>query len=362
MAVIRKRKYKNDWNYVIDFVYRGRRHTKSTGTKDRKLALEILGEVQAQISRGTFSIEKSKKKDIRLVGFITEFLKYSEGHKSQSTISLERMYFHRVAGKLGNVPLRNIDRHLIDTWRAQFSKEVSPSTFNIVLRSLHAAFNVAKVWGYVDSNPFKDIEQLKVQERRLYLFDRELEAIFRLIDEDIAKAEGPGGRPNVITFRKSFRLYVEFLLNTGLRREEALNLRHENIDLIHNVIYVEKTKTRQMRAIPLNGRSRRIIEVLGETLFSKLNKHDVTNKFRFYLKQAGLKGFKLHSLRHTFATRLLALGVDIYTISRLLGHTDIKTSMIYAKTNVESLRSVVEKLNTSCYAIVTWDGKKENGQ
>jgi integrase len=173
---------------------------------------------------------------------------------------------------------------------------------------------------------------------------------------------GPGHRENVIRFRKTFKLYVEFLLNTGLRREEALKLRLEHVDLSQNVIFVEKTKTGQMRVIPLNRRAKEILIELGENLFSKLNKHDVTNKFRHYLEQAGLEGFKLHSLRHTFATRLLSMGVDLYTISRLLGHTDMKTSMIYAKTNVETLRGVVEKLGDCGYTMVTRRLLNEKGQ
>jgi integrase/recombinase XerD len=58
-----------------------------------------------------------------------------------------------------------------------------------------------------------------------------------------------------------------------------------------------------------------------------------------------LDGIKLHSLRHTFATRLIELGVDILTIARLLGHADIKTTMIYAKAELGALRSAVKKLD-----------------
>ena len=110
-------------------------------------------------------------------------------------------------------------------------------------------------------------------------------------------------------------------------------------------MYIEMTKTKQMRTVPMNKRVQEIVREIGDEMFSKLNPHDVPNKFRQYLEGAGLTGFKLHSLRHTFSCRLLALGVDLYTISRLLGHTDIKTSMIYAKANVVMLKSAVEKLD-----------------
>jgi len=186
---------------------------------------------------------------------------------------------------------------------------------------------------------------LKIEEARLYFTKDEVNSIFSMIDKDIKAYEsGKGQRDNVINFRKRFRLFVEFLLNTGLRRGEALKLRKENIDLHSSVIYIEKTKTSILRAVPLNQRAKEILGQLGDDLFAELNEHDVTNKFTYYVKEAGLSGFTLHSLRHTFATRLVSHGVDIYTISRLLGHTDIKTTMIYAKVNIDSMKSAVDKL------------------
>jgi site-specific recombinase XerD len=57
-----------------------------------------------------------------------------------------------------------------------------------------------------------------------------------------------------------------------------------------------------------------------------------------------LEGFKLHSLRHALATNLVSRGVDIYTVSRLLGHSDVKTTLIYAKANLATLERAVTKL------------------
>jgi site-specific recombinase XerD len=363
MAVIRKRKYKHDWMYVVDFMHNGKRRTISTGTKSRTLATQILGDIQARIARGTFSLDHGKKKDIYLKDFIDEVLNYAASYKQQSTMELERGYLPQVLSIIGNRNLRSIDQYTADLWQSKLQKGMkSSTTCNIMLRMVRAAFNVAKRWGYIDENPFAHLKEVKVQERRLFLLDREIAMIFKLIDEDIVKANGKGHRDNVVLFRTRFKLLIEFLLNTGLRREEMLRLRMDHVDLVQNVIYIEKTKTHLMRAIPLNKRAREIIIELGVGLFSKLNRHDVTCKFSYYLSQAGLVGFKLHSLRHTFATKLLARGVDLYTISRLLGHTDMKTSMIYAKTNVETLRQVVEKLDERGDAIVTWSDKIEKGQ
>jgi integrase len=134
-----------------------------------------------------------------------------------------------------------------------------------------------------------------------------------------------------------------------------LNLKMKDINLDQKVIYIEKSKTKQTRIVPLSQRALTILQELGPELFNGLNKHDVTEKFREYLGKAGLVGFKLHSLRHTFSCWLVAAGVDLFTISRLLGHTDIKTTMVYAKVDVSTLKSAVSKLEIGYQDIIHGD-------
>jgi integrase len=170
--------------------------------------------------------------------------------------------------------------------------------------------------------------------------EREVEVFLEKLDGNILK-----GRNTIRCHQhKLFRLFVEFLLNTGLRRNEALGLRSQYIDLQKGAIYIEKTKNKQMRIIPVNRRVREILAELPESLFSEFTSAVVTRRFNAIAKQAGLKGFKLHSLRHTFASMLVARGVDIYTVSKLLGHSDIKTTMIYAKLGMDALQLAVDRL------------------
>jgi site-specific recombinase XerD len=107
---------------------------------------------------------------------------------------------------------------------------------------------------------------------------------------------------------------------------------------------VERTKGKKYRPVLLNKRAREILLEVGDKLFAGLNKGMVTHKFNDIMKRVGLTQFKLHSLRHTFATRLVSAGVDIYAVKELLGHQDIRTSMVYAKANTDTLRNAVERL------------------
>jgi integrase len=90
-----------------------------------------------------------------------------------------------------------------------------------------------------------------------------------------------------------------------------------------------------------------VIESVGDEMFASINPDHASRKFGDYIERAKLEGFKLHSLRHTFATNLIAAGSDIYAVSRLLGHSDIRTSMIYAKANIDVLKRAVDQLESS---------------
>ena len=99
-----------------------------------------------------------------------------------------------------------------------------------------------------------------------------------------------------------------------------------------------------MRIIPMNDHSRKFLSELGALLFTGLNSSRVTHKFRKAADRAGLEGFKLHSLRRRFASALIAAGVDIYTVSKLLGHADLKTTMVYAKMGLGTMQAAVNTL------------------
>jgi site-specific recombinase XerD len=94
--------------------------------------------------------------------------------------------------------------------------------------------------------------------------------------------------------------------------------------------------------------------------------------WRFYWAQqkAGIPHVRFHDLRHTFVTRLIQSGVDLYKVAKLLGHRDIRTTQRYAHHYPESLRDGVEALDTfytmnkktgeqECHDSVTFQGGKK---
>lgn len=138
---------------------------------------------------------------------------------------------------------------------------------------------------------------------------------------------------------------IEGKKQAAVRRQEAIRLTAANIDFKKRLLHIARTKSKRVRIIPLNETAFQMIESLGPELFSHLDTEMASRSFGKYVRRAGMTGFRMHSSRHTFATNSISRGVDIYSVSRLLGHSDIPTTMIYAKSNVELLQTAVMKLN-----------------
>ena len=79
---------------------------------------------------------------------------------------------------------------------------------------------------------------------------------------------------------------------------------------------------------------------------TRISPRNMTREFYNALRKAGIQDFRFHDLRHTFATRLVQSGVDIYSVAKLLGHKDIKTTQRYAHHYPESLRRSVQILDS----------------
>lgn len=340
MACLRKRSIGTGVVYDVDFTFNGKRYIRSTKTSDLRLAKEVLHDIEGKIARGKFDLASYKKKHVRVTDFFKDYLELARSYKGAQTLLNERTYIRKFVAFAGDINLDAVDARLMDRWKAHTLAQVSEVTFNIERRVLHAAFNVAVKWGIISDNPVKHVGKAKPQEKRLFMTEDELAQVFALIDEDIAKVQIAKNR----SFLLRFKLLLHFLLNTGLRRGEALRIGPANVDLKAGVVHVERTKSKQTRIVPLNQKAREVLREAGESPFVGLNGEHVSRKFAQYLRRAALSGFKLHSLRHSFATILISRGVDLYTVSRLLGHADIRTSMIYAKARMDTLQEAVDRL------------------
>lgn len=157
-----------------------------------------------------------------------------------------------------------------------------------------------------------------------------------------------------------------------MRQAEILSLQWGQVDGVRKTVTVLRTKNKEKRTIPLNET---VITLLtpkyrvnspAEYVFASQagSKIDVRNLLRAYYaarKTANLKDVRFHDLRHTFATRLVQSGVDLYVVKELLGHKTITMTMRYAHHYPESLRQGVNVLDGFGHKTVTvaFEGKEK---
>ncbi len=223
-------------------------------------------------------------------------------------------------------------------------KGARKKTINFELSALRTMFYVAKRWKKINENPVKEVKMLKVDDAALPRF---------LSKEEISLFLQNSGyhRPVFFTF-----------LNTGMRLAELINLCHHDVDLKYNRIHIRskhdwKPKT-GTRYIPLNsgmvGLMKKIESNRGHDryVFCDPKGRKLTHHLRrVFMRITEKCGFpevsRIHCLRHTFASHLVMSGVDLPTISKLLGHSDIQTTMIYAHLAPDHIHSAVERLDFS---------------
>ncbi|MCP4372752.1 MAG: site-specific integrase, partial [Deltaproteobacteria bacterium] len=145
--------------------------------------------------------------------------------------------------------------------------------------------------------------------------------------------------------------------------------------LFRKTILIKKTKNGKPKTLPLNSVALGVLQkksgekvrsIKNDLVFTsnagtKINKRNLIRAFAYALERARIVDFTFHCLRHTFATRLTQNGVDLYSISKLLGHKTIKMTQRYSHHCSDSLRScvdVLEKVDYNLTTVVKKEGSK----
>lgn len=221
-------------------------------------------------------------------------------------------------------------------------KNNQPITRRRKLTSLKNFFGFLENEGSIKNNPVKNIAMPKVKEKEpSYLIESELKKLTRTVSEDKSKHQ------------KRNELMVKILIETGIRISELTNLSVGDIDMEAKTITV-KRKGGQKQSIPINTELAKNIRQLSkgkemsEPLLMSSFKKRITQRrvgmlVQGYLKLAGIikPNISVHSLRHSFCSRLLEKGVNLKTIQILAGHKNISTTERYLHIAKSRLRKEV---------------------
>jgi integrase len=323
------------------FCYQGRQIRRSTDVTDKKLAEKIYHKVMVLIAEGKwFPPEAGADKTVREL--LERYLKeYSAPNKAPTTHHCDKSRAQQLIRAFGDLTLKEMRPSLLAAHKSTRRVEgAAAKTINNELTLLGHAFQLAvKEWEWVAENPVQKVSKEKVRN----LIERWLTAE----EEGRLLSASPVWLQEIIVFAA----------NTGLRQSEILNLQWGNVDLFRRTITLLEQKNGGRDILPVNARTLEVLKARARVRSLKTdyvfyngagNRMDARDLLRvFYpaMKKADVKRFRFHDLRHTFATRLVQAGADIYTVQKLGRWKTISMVMRYAHHHSESLRAGIEILD-----------------
>lgn len=338
MARIYQRQGKKGAHWYLDYAVDGRRVRRRVG-KSKSLAALALADVQVKIERKELGFQ-AKDKDFS--AFVTEYLDYAKTNKSQASYARNEIVLRTFKQFARVERLRAITSQLIEAYKKfRLDGGTKASTINTELNTIRAALNYAVASNYLARNPCGGVPKLKAPRKQVR---------FMSIEEVRKLLKACNQRMGAV---------VETLLYSGLRRNELTHLTWGDVDLERRIIAVQAKdgwhpKDYEVRHIPMAHRLHDILSSVPRKdapwIFSTregapLDGHVLSRDFRALVKGCGIKGVSLHTCRHTFASHLVMKGTDIYTVQKLLGHSSIKTTEIYAHLAPDFLKKAIARLS-----------------
>jgi integrase len=317
--------------YWLGFYNGKERVQESTGTKKKHEAKKFMDGRISELVRGEYV------KPVRMMfsELAPLYMEWAKANK-RSYVRDGQIVAH-LNGAFGNMQLPGITGHSIARYINARREAVSPATVNRELAGLKRMFYLAQEWGhYRGKNPVKGIKFLP-----------EDNLMLRTLSEGEERALLADCSPYLQDL-------VVFSTNTGLRHGDILRLTWKEVDLERGWLTIVPRKTRKkVLEVPLNEKALGVVKGwhgIAKCEYVFYNPEtggqwkDLWLGFKKACRKAGLDDVNFHTLRHTFATRLLANGVDLVTVKELLGHADIRTTLRYVYSNRAVKTDAVRRL------------------
>ncbi len=319
----------------------GKEYRGSAKTDNKKLAQQIANTIEADLVRKKFSMPVKNN-----YTFLTAWEQYIKSltnikntikNKGFAANHFMPIFKDKNIAEITQLDIKDyqLKRRLevISLPKNQTKKEseINLRWINLEISTLHHFFNFCIEKGLIEKNPASKIKKLNTLSR-----------LKTLSDEDIQKLIA--GATNKLT-----RDLITFLIYTGCRKGEALNLKWDDVDLKNDVIAVKGTKTKYDRYIPISKPLKELLRAIEKKddylcVFNDNGRKigDFKRSFHTAVRNAGLKDLRIHDLRHVFASKMVMNGTSLYITGELLGHRTTQMTKRYSHLVPDTLKKAVD--------------------
>ncbi len=310
---------KKNGSYIVDITIEGKRKTKTLKTLDE--ALNTLREMQKN--------SDEIKQDFT-IGQAVDYCLKTQWQSFCGAIHYHTNAILKFFGKdkkINTITQMDIS-NFINSCR---NAGLQDSSINVHLSKLATIFNRLLEDEIIDKKI--KVKKIKLRSKEKNIISQEMEEVF------LSKIK-----------KEVHRDLVVLLLDTGLRVNEALNLRKEHIDLQEGFLYIYANKTDTPRAVPITSRVREILSkrIGNADLFPRVRYNAFYTMLKNAVKAAGLpEDITVHSLRHTCLSRLAKNGANASLIMAWAGHKKLSTSQQYIHMNPQDLKNFANKLDNA---------------
>ena len=324
-----------------------RREISRTIKGNQRDAQRALNELAVEVDRGSFFGSSTT-----FAQLCDRWIMLAQTDLSPVTVrNYENLLKNHILPALGDLPLKNINTVDIDNLYCELQKRkhLTPSTIRHVHSVVRRAFRQATTWGWIPINPAMNATQP------------------RFVKPDLSPPD-PGQVEDILRAANNRNMELGHILHlattTGARRGELCALRWNNVDLIKGTIFIERaiieaaggvyekdTKTHASRRVKLDPDTVEVLEAqyeiakeraavigvkVGTSAFVFSHEPDgalpwrpdyLTKQFAAVRDGLGYYDVRLHDLRHFAATRLIAAGIPVRTVSGRLGHANASTTL-----------------------------------
>ena len=334
-------------NYVLQTRVRGKlrwftlgQHGRITADEARAAALEILAQAKKGIDPRDADAKREAEPVMADLGrrFLDEYVPVHCKPSTQGEYRRSVELF--IDPAIGEMRIAAVERK--DIAKLHFDLRDKPYQANRTLGVLSKMFSLAEIWGLRPdgSNPCRHVKRYKESKRERFLSPEETERLGEVL------AEAESEMPSAVA---AFRL----LLLTGCRLSEIQFLRWEYVR--DDCIELPDAKTGG-RVVPLGPEARAVLASLpreednpwvirGKVPGTHLT--DLQRPWRRIRARAELEDVRIHDLRHSYASRALALGESLTMIGKLLGHTQVQTTARYAHLARDSIQNAAARITGS---------------